>query len=213
MRAEAKDWMRFPDVGKARIQGDDRDPSLMTGPSLAIVTHACVEGVFALDPGKSAGQALSISKDSRYFGQAALYELTGHGPLFRPALKKAEAVAERIGAERRRAVIGVLDELLFHRPCAHRLVERALQVVDMKVQMHGRPVTIVASHLPGMRRGFGSLALFEQGDLGHAERKHRDTGIRLGRDGEAECVSIKADPASEVGHIDTDLDFKQSFSP
>src|SRR5215470_19310717 len=86
------------------------------------------------------------------------------GSLLRFAFQKAKSVAKRVGTERRRSMLGIFKKLFFSRTCPYRLVKRGLQIVDVKIQVHWRPVTIIVSHIACMRRGSALLRFFQQSD-------------------------------------------------
>lgn len=60
---------------------------------------------------------------------------------------QAEAMVERIAAVRGLAMLGVVEAVLDLRAGCERPLDRVLEVVDVDVQVHGRPVAIVVTGL------------------------------------------------------------------
>ena len=72
-------------------------------------------------------------------------------------------MAKRVGAESRQSVVRVIELLLLVRPGLQHLESRC-KVINMEVQVHGRPVAIVVAHVSSIGRGFRVLALLGQRD-------------------------------------------------
>src|SRR5579871_1062189 len=100
-------------------------------------------------------------------------------------------MAERIGTERGRSMLRVLEESLFGRPGPDCFLERGPYILDVKIQVHGRPVPLVAPDVPRIRRGFALLALLEQRDRRVAGLQDGDARIGLGHLGKSESLRVE----------------------
>src|SRR5262245_15203720 len=71
-------------------------------------------------------------------------------------LYETEAMAKRIAAEGSRPVLGVFEHLLLLGTRIERPRQSRLKIVDMNVEMHGRPVSLVSARFFGVSRGSGA---------------------------------------------------------
>jgi hypothetical protein len=65
-------------------------------------------------------------------------------------------MAKRIAAEVGRPMLGVFKHLLLLGTRIERPRQSRLKIVDMNVEMHGRPVSLVSARLFGVSRGSGA---------------------------------------------------------
>src|SRR6185312_1037513 len=127
------------------------------------------------------GVRLTVGKDSR--PRACPTRLSV--PLY-----ETEAMAKRIAAERSRPVLGVLKHLFLLGTSIERPRQGRLKIINMNVEMHGRPVSLVSARLFRVSRGSGACPLLQQADLRVASAEHRQAGHRCRglRESKSTCI-------------------------
>jgi len=110
-------------------------------------------------------------------------------------------VAKRIAAKSGRPVLGVFKHLLLHGTSIEGPRQSRFKIVDMDVEMHGRPVALVVARLLRVNRGSGAPPFLQQADIyvAGAEYGH----ARHGRRGlcEAKGTCIETNGIDKVWYI------------
>ena len=111
-------------------------------------------------------------------------------------------MTEGIAAECHRSVpVTRLEELFARRAGFERPCERGVEVVDVEVQMHRRPMTFVVTAFPRTRGRLRAGGLLEQTDLRVSRIEHDEAGEGLRDLPEAEDARLEADAVREVRHV------------
>ena len=110
-------------------------------------------------------------------------------------LDKTEAMSERIAAESSRPMFGTFENLLLLCASSEGPRQSRLKIVDMNVEMYGRPVTLVVARLFRVSRSPGACPFFEQRHFGVPGAEHRHAGYRYRGLGESKG---SARPTSKV---------------
>ena len=114
----------------------------------------------------------------------------------------AESIAERVGAKCYGRAGTPFEFLLTFRASVHCSCQKGFKVVDVKVDMNGRPVSLISTNLVCSLGRFASSRFLDQSDLGVSTFEQDICGNRSSDLCKSQGVAIKSQAVFKLRNVD-----------
>ena len=114
----------------------------------------------------------------------------------------AESIAERVGAKCYGRAGAAFEFLLTFRAGVHCICQKGFKVVDVKVDMNRRPVSLISTNLVCSLGRFASSRFLDQSDLGISTFEQDICGNRSSDLGKSQGVAIKSQAVFKPRNVD-----------
>jgi hypothetical protein len=113
-------------------------------------------------------------------------------------------MTEWITAESYRSMLRVFEDLLMCRTRVESFCESSLQVINVNVYVHWRPMTLIVARLMSELGWLRAGPPFKQAKLWVACSECGDSGDRLGVLRKSKSVCVETNSVCKVGHINAE---------